>query len=588
MASRTEQVDELQFDVVIVGSGLAGMRAALQAARISEGKSRIAVLSKLHAMRSHSVSAEGGISGVLYPGDANDSTELHAFDTVKGGDYLGDQPAIEILVNEAPKEIRFLDHLGTPWNRDDAGKILLRAFGGMTVPRTVFAADKTGFFMLHALYDNLLSFPNVTIFHEHYATDLILKGSEFRGILALDIATGGLKYFTAKAGIIATGGFARIYGFTTTAYSSTGDGIALAYKAGLPLKDMEFIQFHPTGLIPTGVLITEAVRGEGGYLLNAAGRRFMEDYAKERMELAPRDIIARAMITEITNGRGITHEVSGMQHLLLDMRHLGEEKIDERLPMIKELIVKILGVNPAHEPIPVRPAAHYTMGGIHENIEGRVMMDDSSTPVEGLWAAGECGCVSVHGANRLGRNSLSHCIIWGRITGEAAVRRSLAMAVVPAAAEVRSQVDAAAHRVETIRSRAGGEDPYQLRRELWETMDAFVHVFRSTAELEKAGAKLAELRGRSAGIGVRDRSGVFNTNLRDAMEIGNMIELAQTVVAGAIQRKESRGSHFMVEYPKRDDAAFLSHTIAYRTEALPRISRAPVAITKWQPMERRY
>ncbi|MFI5367439.1 MAG: FAD-binding protein, partial [Spirochaetia bacterium] len=368
MASRTEQVDELQFDVVIVGSGLAGMRAALQAARISEGKSRIAVISKLHAMRSHSVSAEGGISGVLYPGDANDSTELHAFDTVKGGDYLGDQPAIEILVNEAPKEIRFLDHLGTPWNRDDAGKILLRAFGGMTVPRTVFAADKTGFFMLHALYDNLLSFPNVTIFHEHYATDLILKGSEFRGILALDIATGGLKYFTAKAGIIATGGFARIYGFTTTAYSSTGDGIALAYKAGLPLKDMEFIQFHPTGLIPTGVLITEAVRGEGGYLLNAAGRRFMEDYAKERMELAPRDIIARAMITEITNGRGITHEVSGMQHLLLDMRHLGEEKIDERLPMIKELIVKILGVNPAHEPIPVRPAAHYTMGGIHENI----------------------------------------------------------------------------------------------------------------------------------------------------------------------------------------------------------------------------
>jgi succinate dehydrogenase / fumarate reductase, flavoprotein subunit len=588
MTSRADQVDVLQFDVVIVGSGLAGMRAALQAARISEGKSRIAIISKLHAMRSHSVSAEGGISGVLYPGDANDSTELHAFDTVKGGDYLGDQPAIEILVNEAPREIRFLDHLGTPWNRDDAGKILLRAFGGMTVPRTVFAADKTGFFMLHALYDNLLSFPNVTIFHEHYATDLILKGSEFRGILALDIATGGLKYFTAKACVIATGGFARIYGFTTTAYSSTGDGIALAYKAGLPLKDMEFIQFHPTGLIPTGVLITEAVRGEGGYLLNADGRRFMEDYAKERMELAPRDIIARAMITEITSGRGITHEVSGMQHLLLDMRHLGEERIDERLPMIKELVVKILGMNPAHEPIPVRPAAHYTMGGIHENIEGQVMMDDSSTQVEGLWAAGECGCVSVHGANRLGSNSLSHCIIWGRMTGEAAVRRSLAMVAVPTTAEVRNQIDAAAHRVETIRSRKGGEDPYQLRRELWETMDAFVHVFRHTAELEKAGAKLAELRSRSAEIGVKDKSGVFNTNLRDAMEIGNMIELAQTVVAGAIQRKESRGSHFMVEYPRRDDAAFLSHTIAYRTEGLPRISRAPVAITKWQPMERRY
>jgi succinate dehydrogenase / fumarate reductase, flavoprotein subunit len=588
MSSLADQAEVLQFDVVIVGSGLAGMRAALQAARTSEGKSKIAVISKLHAMRSHSVSAEGGISGVLYPGDADDSTELHAFDTVKGGDYLGDQPAIEILVNEAPKEIRFLDHLGTPWNRDDAGKILLRAFGGMTVPRTVFAADKTGFFMLHALYDNLLSFPNVTIFHEHFATDLILKGSEFKGILALDIATGGLKFFAAKAGIIATGGFARIYGFTTTAYSSTGDGIALAFKAGLPLKDMEFIQFHPTGLIPTGVLITEAVRGEGGYLLNAGGRRFMEDYAKERMELAPRDIIARAMITEITSGRGILHEVSGMQHLLLDMRHLGEERIDERLPMIKELVVKILGMNPSHEPIPVRPAAHYTMGGIHENIEGRVMMDDSSTPVEGLWAAGECGCVSVHGANRLGSNSLSHCIIWGRITGDAAVRRSLAMSAVPPDAGVRSQIDAAAHRVEMIITRKGGEDPYQLRRELWETMDAFVHVFRHTAELEKAQSRLAELRGRSAGIGVKDKSGLFNTNLRDAMEIGNMIELAQTVVAGALQRKESRGSHFMVEYPRRDDAAFLSHTIAYRTEGLPRISRAPVAITKWQPMERRY
>ncbi len=588
MAIPDDLMDVLQFDVVIVGSGLAGMRAALEAARISDGKSRIALVTKLHAMRSHSVSAEGGISGVLYPGEANDSTDLHAFDTVKGGDYLGDQPAIERLVNEAPREIRFLDHLGTPWNRSDTGKIVLRAFGGMTVPRTVFAADKTGFFMLHALYDSVLAYPNVTIFHEHYATDLILKGSEFKGIVALDLATGGLKYFTAHSGVIATGGFARIYGFTTTAYSSTGDGIALAYKAGLPLKDMEFIQFHPTALIPTGVLITEAVRGEGGYLLNAENHRFMENYAKERMELAPRDIIARAMVTEINQGRGLTHEVSGMRHLLLDMRHLGEEKIDERLPMIKELAMKILAINPAHEPLPVRPAAHYTMGGIHENIDGRVMMDDSSTPVEGLWAAGECGCVSVHGANRLGSNSLSHCIIWGRITGEAAVRRAMATTHAPSASEVRDQINAAAARVETIRKREKGEDPYQLRKELWETMDANVNVYRDVKELETAAAKLAELRGRSASITIADKSTVFNTNLRDALEIGNMIELAQTVVAGALQRKESRGSHAMVEFPKRDDAHFLAHTIAYRTEGLPRISHAPVSITKWQPMERKY
>jgi len=588
MPALAGNIQQLPFDIVIVGSGLAGMRAALQAARASGGQSRIALVSKLHAMRSHSVSAEGGISGVLYPGQADDSIDLHGFDTVKGGDYLGDQPAIEILVNEAPREIRFLDHLGTPWNRNGEGKIVLRAFGGMTVPRTVFAADKTGFFMLHALYDNLLAFPNVTIFHEHYVTDLILSGSEFRGFLGAELATGELKLFTAKAGIIATGGFARIYGFTTTAYSSTGDGIALAYKAGLPLKDMEFVQFHPTGLIPTGVLITEAVRGEGGYLLNAQNSRFMERYAKERMELAPRDIIARAMITEINEGRGLTHEVSGMRHLLLDMRHLGEEKIDERLPMIKELTMKILGVNPAEEPIPVRPAAHYTMGGIHENFGGQVMNGDASGPVEGLWAAGECGCVSVHGANRLGSNSLSHCIIWGRVTGDAAHQKAAAEKRAPDVGGIADQVNEAAQRIETLKRRNGKEDPYLLRKELWDTMDAYVHVFRHTAELGKAREKLAELRGRYAEVGVRDKGDIFNTNLRDALEIGNMIELGQTVVEGALQRRESRGSHFMVEYPKRDDAAFLAHTLTFRTGRFPRISRAPVAITKWQPMERKY
>ncbi len=582
------QLERLNFDIVIIGSGLAGMRAALQAARISDGKLKIALISKLHAMRSHSVSAEGGISGVLYPGEGGDTEELHAFDTVKGGDYLGDQPAIETLVAEAPKEIRFFEHLGVPWNRDESGRIVLRAFGGMTVPRTVFAADKTGFFMLSTLYDNLIRFDNVTIFHEHYTTDLLLKNREFMGVVALDLATGQPKHFAAPSGIIATGGFARMYGFTTTAYSSTGDGIALAFKAGLPIKDMEFVQFHPTGMIPTGVLITEAARGEGGYLLNSENRRFLDQYAKSKMELAPRDIISRAMITEMNAGRGLVHQVSGMSHMLLDLRHLGEEKIDERLPMIKELAIKRLAINPAYEPIPVRPTAHYTMGGIHVGLGGEVMSADGSTPIGGLWAAGECGCVSVHGANRLGSNSLSHCVIWGRMTGEAAAARAHGLKSRPDAADTREQVDAALGGLQELLDRKGGEDPYQLRKELWETMDANVHVYRETKKLETAQGKLAELRERFAKASVRDRSDVYNTNLRDTLEIGNMIELAQSVVAGALGRKESRGGHAMVEYPKRDDAAFLKHTLIHRTERLPKISYREVAITKWQPMERTY
>ncbi|MEM0075000.1 MAG: succinate dehydrogenase/fumarate reductase flavoprotein subunit [Conexivisphaerales archaeon] len=581
-------MEYLKYDVAVLGSGLAGMRAALQAALHSDGKLRIALISKLHAMRSHSVSAEGGISGVLYPGENGDSIELHGFDTVKGGDYLGDQPAIEMLVNEAPKEIRFLDHLGVPWNRTEDGKIVLRAFGGMSIPRTVFAADKTGFFMLNALYDNILSFQNIDVFHEHYATHLIVKNNEFKAFLTIDMATGDRKVFLAKSGIIATGGASRFFGFTTTAYSSTGDGIALAYKAGIPVKDMEFTQFHPTGLVPSGVLITEAARGEGGYLLNNEGKRFMENYAKSKMELAPRDIVSRAMITEINEGRGLIDETSGIKHVLLDLRHLGEEKIDERLPMIKELVIKTLGFNPSKEPIPVRPAAHHTMGGIHVNLYGQVMADDTSNAIKGLWAAGECGCVSVHGANRLGSNSLSQCVIWGRMTGEAAAKRAVEMSELPLEAEIKDDLERAEKEVDLLLSNKGSENPYQLRKELWETMDTYVYVFRTTAGLEKARAKLVELRRRYKDIYVSDKGSIYNANLREAFEIGNMIELAQVVVEGAINRRESRGAHAMLEYPSRDDKNFLKHTLAYRTDGVPRISYIPVIITKWQPMERKY
>ncbi|MEM0097192.1 MAG: succinate dehydrogenase/fumarate reductase flavoprotein subunit [Conexivisphaerales archaeon] len=576
----------LKYDIAVLGSGLAGMRASLQAAHYSNGKLRIALISKMHAMRSHSVSAEGGISGVLYPGDNGDSVDLHGFDTAKGGDYLGDQDAIERLVNEAPGEIRFFDHLGVPWNRSEDGRIMLRAFGGMSVPRTAFAADKTGFFMLNALYDNILSFPNIDIFHEHYATHLILKGTRFRAFVTMDLATGERKAFLAKAGIIATGGASRVFGFTTTAYSSTGDGIALAYKAGVPVKDMEFTQFHPTGLIPSGVLITEAARGEGGYLLNSQGRRFMEDYAKSKMELAPRDIVSRAIITEISQGRGFVDETSGLKHVLLDIRHLGESKIDEKLPMIKELVVKTLGFSPVKEPIPVRPAAHHTMGGINVNLNGQVMLDES-TAVDGLWAAGECGCVSVHGANRLGSNSLSQCVIWGKIEGEAAAKLAMGDDLMQVE-DITERLDSAEGEIDKLLANQGTENPYQLRRELWDTMDEYVYVFRTVTGLEVARKKLQELRERYREIYVSDKGRIYNANLREAIEIGNMIEIAQTIVEGAINRKESRGAHSMVEFPTRDDRNFLKHTLAYRTDGFPRLSYSVVKITKWQPMERKY
>ncbi len=574
----------LKYDIVILGSGLAGMRAALQASMANE-KLSIALISKLHAMRSHSVSAEGGISGVLYPGRNNDNEDLHAYDTVKGSDFLADQDAVEMLVKHAPSEIRLFDRLGVPWKRSSKGEIELRAFGGMSVPRTVFAADKTGFFMLNALYDSLLEHKNVDIFHEHMATKLIMDHDRFNAITTIDMATGEMKAFAAKASIIATGGFARSYGFTTTSYSSTGDGIYLAYEAGLPLKDMEFVQFHPTGLVPSAILITEAARGEGGYLVNSKGERFMKNYAKSVMELAPRDIVSRSIVTEIEQGRGISDKRLGdSEFVYLDMRHLGEDKINERLPMIKEISMKMVGIDPSKDPLPVRPAAHFTMGGIHTDITGNVMYGAKKKTM-GLWAAGECGCVSVHGANRLGSNSLSQCVIWGKLTGNLAANFSSRHQL---SDEIAGLAENEEDRISKILDAKGNENPYDLRKELWHTMDTYVGAYRTTKSLAKARKIIRNLKSRFSRIRIADKGMVYNTNLRDSLEILHMISLSELVVEGAIRRKESRGAHAMREYPKRNDKQWLKHTIAQKTSRGIKFSYVPVKITRWKPVERHY
>ncbi|MEM1758533.1 MAG: succinate dehydrogenase/fumarate reductase flavoprotein subunit [Acidilobaceae archaeon] len=582
----------LRYDILILGSGLAGLRAALQASIVSNGKLRIAVISKVQAMRSHSVAAEGGISGVLYPKEYNDSFSLHAYDTVKGSDFLADQDAVEILARLAPEEIRFFDHLGTPWSRLPDGRIAQRPFGGMSVPRTAYAADKTGFFMMSTLYSNLQRFDNVEIFHEHIATSILLENGVFRGFTVLDLESGEMNLFLGKAGIIATGGGARVYSFTTVSQASTGDGIAIAYRAGIPVKDMEFVQFHPTALIPSGTLITEAARGEGGYLINRLGERFMKRYAPQKMELAPRDIISRAMITEIIEGRGLRDEESGLDYLYLDLRHLGERVFRDKLPMIREITRKLINLDPLSEPIPVLPAAHYTMGGIHVDTYGQVMLDDK-TPIPNLWAAGEVAAVSIHGANRLGSNALSECVVWGRITGSLAADYALkapdtmlniSQIVTNKAREEESRVfDRLIHR------EVGGENPYLIKRELQRMMDDMVGIFRDGSILGEAWSKLKRLKERMSQARLEYVGKTYNNNLRDILEINNMISVAETIIVGAITRRESRGAHYRLDYPSRDDTNYLKHTIVYyRVGEEPIVTYTPVRITLWKPEERRY
>ena len=578
----------LDYDLIVLGSGLGGLTTAIHASLKSKRKLRIAVVTKLHAMRSHSVSAEGGISGVLYPESNKDSKELHAYDTVKGSDYLADQDAVELLVDKAPNEIRFYDHIGVAWNRNDTGQIQQRPFGGMSIPRTAFAADKTGFFMMRALYDEVTSFDNVDVFHEHFATKMFMEGQRFSGLLAIDLSSGSMKLFRGSACVIATGGFARIYGFTTTAHSSTGDGIALAYRAGLPLKDMEFVQFHPTGLIPSGILITEAARGEGGYLRNNRNERFMEKYAKSKMELAPRDIVSRAIVTEIRQGNGYTHEETGMKYVHLDLTHLDAKLLDERLPMIKELAIKTLNIDPHKEPLPIRPAAHFTMGGIHTDTSGRIMAGATGKAAGGLWAVGECGCVSVHGSNRLGSNSLSQCSVWGRFAGEAIPDYINSQGIRADGRELEKQAEAEEKRINALLEGGGSVNPYELQTRLQSTMDELVYVYRTSEDLKKASVAIRDIKKQYTDIRVSDGGSTFNTNLRDALQLENLIDLAEVVVEGAAMRKESRGAHSMVEYPKRDDVNWLKHTIASMGKRKIAITYIPVTLTRWEPQERVY
>jgi len=537
----------------------------------------IGLVSKLQLMRAHSVCAEGGTAAVLRQ-DEGDSFELHAWDTVKGSDFLADQDAVEFFVHEMPREILQLDHWGIPWSRRPDGRIAQRPFGGHSFPRAVFAADKTGFQEMQTLYDTLLRHTrHAHRYDEVFVTSILIEDGHFAGLTALDMIGGRLLLIRGKALIIATGGAGRIFGFTTYSETVTGDGLAMAYRAGLPLKDMEFVQFHPTGLVPSGILMTEACRGEGGYLVNSQDERFMKRYAPDRMELAPRDITSRAEITEIEEGRGFPGP-EGLDYLYLDLRHLGAAKINERLPLIREVAIKHIGVDPIEKPIPIRPVAHYSMGGIHTDLQGL-------TPVENVWSAGEAACVSLHGANRLGCNSTAECLVWGRVTGSEAARYATSAAL-PDAPTAAAQAEE--RRLTDLLARQGDENHHRLRAELRQAMDAHAGVYRTGEGLQKGLDRVRELKDRYTRISITDKGWVYNTDLMNALETSFMLDVAEVAVVSAMARTESRGAHARRDYPKRDDAAWLKHTLAYVTPDGPRLEYSPVSIIMWKPAERKY
>jgi len=568
---------ELQHDVVILGAGLAGLRAAVEISRRLEGRVDIGIVSKVQLMRAHSVCAEGGTAAVLRT-DLGDSRELHAWDTVKGADFLADQDVVRTFVDTAPKEIHQLDHWGIPWTRDDDGYIAQRPFGGHSYPRATMAADKTGFFELQTLYDQLQRYRSFTRYDEFFVTDILVSAGAFAGLVGLDTGTGETVAIRGKALLIASGGGGTLYGFTTYSQTVTGDGMAMAYRAGLPLEDMEFLQFHPTGLVPNGILMTEACRGEGGYLKNNQGERFMAKYAPKLGELAPRDMVSRAETEEILAGRGLKTS-DGQDYLELDLTHLGADRINTRLPLIREVTIKFLGLDPIQKPIPIRPVAHYSMGGIETDINGL-------TRVAGIWAAGEAACVSLHGANRLGSNSTAECLVWGGIAGE---EIAAALPGLDAAAPLpEDQAEGAEDHVRQVLARRGDESIYELRRELRATMDSSVGVFRNGDDLAKALQQIRDIRGRAQRAPVADQSRIYNSNLIHALELENLVDLAEVTVAGALAREESRGAHARRDFATRDDENWLKHTLAFHTAAGPRFEHKPVTIDMWKPVERKY
>ena len=586
------------YDVVIVGAGGAGMRAALE----SSGRVRTAVISKLYPTRSHTGAAQGGMCAALANVE-EDNWEWHTFDTVKGGDYLVDQDAAEVMAKEAIDAVLDLERMGLPFNRTPEGKIDQRRFGGHTrdhgkapVRRACYAADRTGHMILQTLYQQCVK-NQVEFFNEFYVLDVLLTHDLTRGdvpedtevavtgVVAYDLATGEIHVFRAKSVVFATGGAGKIYKTTSNAHTLTGDGMAIALARGVPLEDMEFFQFHPTGLAGLGILLSEAARGEGGILRNADGERFMERYAPTIKDLAPRDIVARAMANEVREGRGAGPD---KDYVLLDLTHLEPAHIDAKLPDITEFARTYLGIEPYTEPVPVYPTAHYAMGGIPTTIRGEVLRSNTAT-VSGLYAAGEVACVSVHGSNRLGTNSLLDINVFGKRAGIAAAEHA-ATTTLPELPEDPAG-DVVAH-LARLREAPPGEKVADLRRELQETMDANAQVFRTEESLSQALADIAALRERYAAVSVQDKGARFNTDLLEAVELGFLLDLAEVVVAGALKRRESRGGHFREDYPDRDDAAFMEHTMAYRRVgpdgAEVHLDTKPVTVTRYQPMERKY